>query len=85
MRAELIRSAIEEYVPKTGVDDKSESFRLQHIKAEIEELERLAEIGKAVEAATFELRPWIIGHNRGPYLYPSNEEIQELISWHRGE
>lgn len=42
MKAKLIRMAIDEYVPKTFFRGECENFQLQHIMAEIEELERLA-------------------------------------------
>lgn len=51
MKARLTRKNIEEYVPKTLFKGKCENYQLLHVMSEIEELERLAEIGKATELA----------------------------------
>lgn len=51
MKARLTRKNIEEYVPKTLFKGKCENYQLLHVMSEIEELERLAEIGRAFEKA----------------------------------
>lgn len=52
---------------------------------ELLELERLAEIGKAVEAATLEGYSWVTGNGRGEYSYPNDEDVRDLVSWHKGD
>lgn len=49
MEAKLIRRVIEKYIPETLFNGKCENYELLHVKREVDELERLAEIGKATE------------------------------------
>ena len=51
MEAKLIRRVIEKYIPKTLFKGKCENYELLHVKREVDELERLAEIGRAFEKA----------------------------------
>lgn len=55
------------------------------VLVELKELERLAEIGKAVETATLENSAWIIDNFSGKHSCPTDEDIKNLISWYRGE
>ena len=85
MKAKLIRRIIEKYIPETLFKGKCENYQLLHVKREVDELERLAEIGKAVETAVLEGSPWIIDTYSGIYTCPNEEDIKTLISWYRGE
>ena len=85
MKAKLIRRIIEKYIPETLFKGKCENYELLHVKREVDELERLAEIGKAVETAVLEGSPWIIDTYSGIYTCPNEEDIKTLISWYRGE
>lgn len=49
----------------------------------LREIERLAEIGKAVEAATFEGVAWVTDDSTGTCNYPSEEDVQSLVLWYR--
>ena len=59
--------------------------RILESNKELVELERLAELGKAVETAVLEGSPWIIDTYSGIYTCPNEEDIKTLISWYRGE
>ena len=59
--------------------------RILESNKELVELERLAEIGKAVETAALEGSPWIIDTCSGIDTWPNEEDIKTLISWYRGE
>ena len=59
--------------------------RILESNEELVELERLAEIGKAVETAALERSPWIIDTYSGIDTWPNEEDIKTLISWYRGE
>ena len=85
MKAKLIRRIIEKYIPETLFKGKCENYELLHVKREVDELERLAEIGKAVETAVLEGSPWIIDTYSGINTCPNEEDIKTLISWYRGE
>ena len=85
MKAKLIRRIIEKYIPETLFKGKCENYELLHVKREVDELERLAEIGKAVETAVLEGSPWILDTYSGIYTCPNEEDIKTLISWYRGE
>ena len=78
MKAKLTRKNIEEYVPKTLFKGKCENFQLQHVMAEIEELERLAEIGRATEKV-FEKGFLVHDHF---YQLPDTES---LLNWYRAK
>ena len=57
-----------------------------HLEAsdkELLELERLAEIGKALERATKIGTAWVFVESIGECTYPSEEEIQSLVLWYR--
>ena len=69
MKANLTRKNIEEYVPKTLFKGKCENYQLLHVMSEIEELERLAEIGKATEK-------WFLIHGNFCQLI----DIQSLLN-----
>ena len=47
------------------------------------EAERLADIGKAVVAATFEGVAWVTDDSTGTCNYPSEEDVQSLVLWYR--
>jgi hypothetical protein len=49
---------------------------------ELKKLERLADMGLAVEKATEKGVAWISIDSTGECIYPSEEEIQGLILWH---
>ena len=85
MKAKLIRRIIEKYIPETLFKGKCENYELLHVKREVDELERLAEIGKAVETAVLEGSPWIIDTYSGINTWPNEEDRKTLISWYRGE
>ena len=65
----------------TGVGEKQ--FATNEIFKSLLELERLAEIGKAVIAATFEGVTWVTDDSTGTCNYPSEEDIQSLVLWYR--
>ena len=67
----------------TGVGETE--FSTKELYESIQELERLAEIGKAVETAALEGSPWIIDTCSGIDTWPNEEDIKTLISWYRGE
>lgn len=72
MKAELTRKVIEEHVPKTLFKGKCENYKLLHVNRELDELERLAEIGKATERA-FE-------HSHIPFY-----SVKDLLYWYKRE
>ena len=65
----------------TGVGE--EEFETKEIFKSLLELERLAEIGKAVLAATFEGVAWVTDDSTGTCNYPSEEDVQSLVLWYR--
>ena len=67
----------------TGVGE--EEFETKEIFESLLELERLAEIGRAVETATLEGFTWIIDTYSGINKCPTEENLKDLISWYRGE
>lgn len=50
---------------------------------ELKELERLAEIGRAVEKATEKGVAWVFLDSICECTYPSEEDIQHLVLWNR--
>ena len=48
---------------------------------ELDELERLAKIGRAVEQSTKTGTAWIYIESINKCTYPSSEEIQLLLEW----
>ena len=78
MKAKLTRKNIEEYVPKTLFKGKCENFQLHHVMAEIEELERLAEIGKATEKV---LEKGFLIHDDFCQL----PDAESLLNWYRAK
>ena len=65
----------------TGVGETE--FSTKELYESIQELERLAEIGKAVVAATFEGVAWVTDDSTGTCNYPSEEDVQSLVLWYR--
>ena len=65
----------------TGVGETE--FSTKELYESIQELERLAEIGKAVVAATFEGVAWVTDDSTGICNYPSEEDVQSLVLWYR--
>ena len=61
-----------------------DNYRLEdELEVELTELERLAEIGKALERATKMGTAWVFVESIGECTYPSEEEIQSLVLWYR--
>ena len=65
----------------TGVGETE--FSTKELYESIQEIERLAEIGKAVVAATFEGVAWVTDDSTGTCNYPSEEDVQSLVLWYR--
>ena len=65
----------------TGVGEKQ--FETKEIFESLLELEKLAEIGKALERATKIGTAWVFVESIGECTYPSEEEIQSLVLWYR--
>ena len=65
----------------TGVGETE--FSTKELYESIQELERLAEIGKALERATKIGTAWVFIESIGECTYPSEEEIQGLVLWYR--
>lgn len=65
----------------TGVGETE--FSTKELYESIQELERLAEIGKALERATKIGTAWVFVESIGECIYPSEEEIQSLVLWYR--
>ena len=65
----------------TGVGETE--FSTKELYESIQELERLAEIGKAVVAATFEGVAWVTDDSTGTCNYPSEEDGQSLVLRYR--
>ena len=65
----------------TGVGETE--FSTKELYESIQELERLAEIGKALERATKIGTAWVFVESIGECTYPSEEEIQSLVLWYR--
>ena len=65
----------------TGVGETE--FSTKELYESIQELERLAEIGKALERATKIGTAWVFVESIGESTYPSEEEIQSLVLWYR--
>ena len=67
----------------TGVGETC--YSTEGISKCIEELERLARIGRAVEQATRAEIAWIYIESINKCTYPSEEEVQLLLEWAESE